>query len=767
MDVVYLLLTIIGIIIAIIFGYLEVIVPFIKREVRLSKRFPFVESTETAPVVKPRRRRRRKKRKRSLIPILAIGILIVLFVLMRFLVFQAKARERVPIAVIHFTNRTGDEQFNYLCEAIPNLLITDLEQSRYLSVLTWERMRDLLKILGKEEIIVVDVDVGFKICEMDDIQAVVVGSVTKAGNMFVTEVKVLDVTTKKILKTSSSQGEGVASILKIQIDELSEDIAKSVSLYERVAAPTDMQIMEVTTSSMEAYSYFLRGRADLEKYYFDDARKFLEMAIELDSTFAMAYGYLGWTYQQLGNLIARNESYEKAKILAQKATNKERLYIEAGYSWIVEGNLEEAFRVLKEMARRYPKEKRVHDYLGAYYSLTGFPNKAIEEYKKALELDPNNGFAINELAFLYAGVGNYEQAIEYFMMYVRISPGDANPFDSMAEMYLKMGRLDQAIAKYKEALEVKADFGSELQIAYVYALKEDYSETMKWINQFISRAPSPGKTALGYLWRGFYHYWLGSPNQALDDLHRAEETAEVVGNERRKAYAGWIKGRIYFDRRKYEISRRYFTNWFDLIMKCPPPQLGVSRATLLYSAENCYYLAFVDLKEGRTDSAKCRLAKMESLLSEMGQSHENRIRYFYDLLYAEVLLTQDSVEKAIAAREKLSPLEVPALPSDDVLIYNVPLARDVLARAYYKKGNLDKAIAEYVQLITFNPKSQERRLIPPTYHYKLATLYEEKGLKPRAIAEYEKFLDIWKNADADQPELIDAKKRLAKLKTTN
>ena len=121
MDIVYLLLTILGIIIAIIFGYLEVIVPFIKREVRFSRRFPFVESAEAVPAAKPRRRRRRKKRKRLLIPALAIGILIILFVLVRFLVFQTKARERVPIAVIHFTNRTGDEQFDYLCEAIPNL----------------------------------------------------------------------------------------------------------------------------------------------------------------------------------------------------------------------------------------------------------------------------------------------------------------------------------------------------------------------------------------------------------------------------------------------------------------------------------------------------------------------------------------------------------------------------------------------------------------------------------------------------------------------
>jgi tetratricopeptide (TPR) repeat protein len=84
-----------------------------------------------------------------------------------------------------------------------------------------------------------------------------------------------------------------------------------------------------------------------------------------------------------------------------------------------------------------------------------------------------------------------------------------------------------------------------------------------------------------------------------------------------------------------------------------------------------------------------------------------------------------------------------------------------LARAYWKKGELDKAISEYKRLMTIDPKNDLRFLIHPLFHYRLGRIYEEKGEKALAREQYQKFLEFWKDADPGHPDVADAKKRLA------
>jgi serine/threonine protein kinase/Flp pilus assembly protein TadD len=703
----------------------------------------------------------KKQFKKVITPVGMLFFLIIAFLILRPFIFREEIISKpIPIAVISFENQTGDQTYDYLRKAIPNLLITNLEQSRYLQVTTWERMYDLLKQMGKEDIKVIDKDLGFQLCRMDGINAIVLGSFVKAGDTFVTDVKVLDVATKRILKSASSRGQGVASILKNQIDDLSKDISRSVVLSERKIEATEPRIADVTTTSMDAYNNYLIGMKKSREFYWAEARQFLEKAIQLDSTFAIAYLNLGWVYLELGETSLRDKAYEKANTFSAKATDKVRLFIEAAYAEYIGGNPEKKLRILNQMAMKYPKEKHVYCELGFYYYSRSLHNKAIEQINKALQLDPNSRRALNIAAYTYAAVGDFEKAFEYLKNYATVSPEDANPYDTMGDVYFQMGMFDEAKEKYKVALALKPDFGSQKNISYIHALMEDYTEAMKSIEQFIKVASSSGMIAEGYLWQGFYHYWLGRYEKSLDDLRRAADLATAIENQWWNDLALRMIGWIYYDSGQLELSREHFKNCLDLIGISNPREIAFLRA---------YYnfcLGLVDLKQGRIDSAKVRLAETKSLLPEIDQYllHRDRISFYCNVLHGETLLAENDIEKAITVVEKVSHRKWLSMHSTSAIPYNLPFLMDLLAIAHIKKGELDETIAEYERLITLDPNSEDRRLIHPKYHYRLAKLYEEKGMQNRAIKEYEKFLEIWKNADNDQLDLVDTKKRLANLK---
>jgi len=448
---------------------------------------------------------------------------------------------------------------------------------------------------------------------------------------------------------------------------------------------------------------------------------------------------------------AYEEALEKAKMYSQKASDRERLYIEASYANAIEKNPKKQLRILKDIAKKYPREKCLHFELGSYHRDKNMFNQAIEEYHKALDLDPNYGEAMNFLAYTYSDIEDFEKAIEYFEKYASISPGDANPIDSMGEVYFRMGKLDEAIAKYKEALEVKPDlYFTFSSIGYIYALKENYPEALKWINQEINIAPSPGVKSFGYFNKGFYHFWLGSLEQSLSVLLKASDLAEEIRNEWFKALIEYMKGYVYYDMGELELSQRSFKSWLDFFIMYEP-QFKPD-----YTAIHSFNLGLVELKQGRIDSAKSRLAKMKSLLPEIDSSNEDQTKFSYDILQGEILLAEGSIDQAVAVLEKASPMGRPPL-IQYILLYNLPFIKDVLARAYRKNGETDKAISEYERLITFDPSAEERCLIYPKYHYRLAKLYEQKGWKGKAIEHYEKFLSLWKDADPGIAEVENVK----------
>ena len=669
---------------------------------------------------------------------------------------QAIPGEKLAVAVVSFNNQTGDPSYDYLQNAIPNLLITSLEQSKFFRLTTWERLFDLLKRSNRENVKVIDSDLGFELCRMDGIEAIILGTFTKGGNTFATDAKVLDVRSKQLIKTASSRGEGVDSILKTQIDELTEAISRGIQA-EGVTQAAATPIMEVTTGSMEAYNLFLQGREAFEKWYYPDARRFLEMAVALDPEFAMAYLYLGQVNLVQSDLAGARDAFKKARELGQKLAGKEGLYAEALTARYLERNADRSFDLLRRIAAEYPQEKRVHVGLGEYFYGRGAFDQAIVECKKAIALDPKFGAAMNWLAYSYAAKNEFGRAFAYFKKYASVSPGDANPHDSMGELYFKMGKLDKAIEKFKEVVRIKPDFSAQFRIAYCYALREDYAEALRWIDDFLLAAPSEGMRAYALEFKGLYYSLQGKVELALEAFERAGDLYRNIQNysyfcSKFKQLA-WIS----HDWGKSDLYRRYVQALYD-----NRNQFRI-RPEPLNKALTQGYLGLLDLKEYRLDEAGSKLAEVKAFLDESAGSVEiGEVRDVYLLLSAEIWLARGLAEEAVTEFRKRS---LPALNLSapiTIIQRSLPYSDDFAARAFERQGDLDRAVAEYERLL--DPEKTEFSLVHPFSRLRLARLYEKKGNLRAAVKQYEKVLEVWEEADQGLTEVEEARKKLAALR---
>jgi len=692
-----------------------------------------------------------------------IPALVILAAVLAFIVWQfipERQASKRSIAVIGFKNQTGDKAFDYLQEAIPNLLITSLEQSGHFRVTSWQRLKDLLQQSGRETTAALDEETGFDLCRRDNIETVVVGSYIKAGETFATDVKVLDVATKQLLKSASSKGEGAASILKTQIDQLSRSVSRGIGLPVLKLEKPQPKVMDLTTSSMEAYNHFLRGRDQYEKFYADDARQSLEKAVALDPTFAVAYLYLSATFAELGDFKGRDEALKKAQHYAETATEKERLYIQARHASEIERDPDRQYRLLRELTEKYPAEKHAHYLLGFYYDGRNLYADAIAEYEKAIVLDPDMGFAVNQAAYAYAAIGNLDKAVQYFQRYAVINPDDANPRDSIAEMDLRLGKLDQAAAKYQAVLERWPDFYSSCRgLAYVSALQENYAEVNHWLDEFVARAPSPAAKMMSGWVKAYFDYFQGRWDEALAEYSSIRQQAKQAGQDFYVWVTDWITYYILCDRGEYDAARTNFESFIAYGLKRNPADMT------LYAVARSLSCGAVDLKQGRLEAARASLKEIEPLLPGVGSADREKMTFNFHLLSAEFALAENNVDEAISLGEKMTLLNFMNATTTGIAQYNIPFLKDVLARAYWKKGQLEKAAAEYQKLMTIDSKNQVRYLIHPLYHYRLGRVLEEKGDRDKARLQYEKFLECWKSADARHAELADARKRLAGFKS--
>ena len=173
----------------------------------------------------------------------------------------------------------------------------------------------------------------------------------------------------------------------------------------------DKPLQQVTTSSYEALKAYTQGKRMFNREGDAEAIPFFKRAVELDSGFAIAYGYLGISYVNLGETARALSLSRKAFEAREHSSEREKNFIEACYYSIVTGELDKADRGLQLWISEYPRDENYpHLLLAVNYGKMGRIEEAITETREHLKVDPDSAIAYENLAQYYLDTGRLDDA---------------------------------------------------------------------------------------------------------------------------------------------------------------------------------------------------------------------------------------------------------------------------------------------------------------------------------------------------------------------
>ena len=420
------------------------------------------------------------------------------------------------VAVLPFSNETGDENLEYLSDGLGDNVMNRLSQSSQLRIISSSSSS---KYKGKDP---------KEAARALGAQALVIGSVKYRGDELQVTVELVDARDMTRLWGDSYIRK------KADLEQIEANISREIfsELDLRLSPEEKKRVTETTTNDADARELYRKGVFKWKTPTEESLRKsiqFFTEAIEKDPKFARAYAGLANAYSSLGaNYLQPADTYPKARFFAQKALELDDSLAEAHYSLAVvrffeEWNLKEAEKELSRSLELNPSYAPAHSLRGTLSLARAQTNDAISEAKRALELDPLSLYFNINLASAYYYSHQYKRSQEQMIKVLEMDP-NANYYRAeIGVNYAQMGSYDLALAECQKALVTDSDNPSVLcSVGVVYALSGKRKEAEQKIEEL--KAIAKRKYVQAYLIALVY--------AALDRRDEAFAWLEKVTEER-------------------------------------------------------------------------------------------------------------------------------------------------------------------------------------------------------------------------------------------
>ena len=378
------------------------------------------------------------------------------------------------VAVLPLENLSGDPAHEYFSDGTTAELISGLARigsarviSR-MSAMAFKGTRKTVRAIARQL----------------RVDAIVEGTVTRSDQKVRITAQLIHARSERLLWSGTFERD-LCDILSLQA-ELAHVIAQQI---HRVLEPPDLPAPRVNS---QAYELLLKGRFFRDKMTPPDLAtsiSFLTQAIELDPTYAHAYGELAqaFFYSGVFGVDHSAETFAKARSAALKAIELDEsvatahnslaaIHIFHDWDWAA------AEAESRRAVELNPGEPVGYVHLADYMSIQGRHDEAIEQFKRALQLDPISRVYLGGFALVLHRARRYMESIAECRKALEIDPRYPNAMWFLALSLEQTGNLQESIATLERVAELSHAPHFRALLGRAYALSGAQPKALEILN---------------------------------------------------------------------------------------------------------------------------------------------------------------------------------------------------------------------------------------------------------------------------------------------
>ena len=391
--------------------------------------------------------------------------------------------DKPSVAVLPFTNMSGDPEQEFFADGIAEDVITAL--SRYSSLFVIARNSSFTYKGRAVDVKRVGRELG--------VRYVLEGSLRKSGDRIRVTAQLVEAETGKHV-WAERYDRDLADIFAVQ-DEITE--AVTIAIAPAIADAELHRAMRKPPGSLDAWGAYQRGLWHLGKFTADDnavAQKFFQQAIDLDPNFAG--GYRGLASAQILAVAAFQHGKLVEALSSVEALTRRAVALDSGDAEVrsslgsalqLSGDSVGAMAEIERAVAMSPNLASAHGALGRTLIYSGRPKEGLAAVQRYLRLDPYGPMVATNLLQVEVGhyfCREYDFAIEAALRVVRSYPGYPNPYRWLAAALGQAGQIEEARTALEKAIAVApASFDMFVRGRVPWMRPEDHAHMLEGLRK--------------------------------------------------------------------------------------------------------------------------------------------------------------------------------------------------------------------------------------------------------------------------------------------